>query len=55
MCYTFSHFELLETIGGMLNPIGKMPKANYKNEFSNVLLEKANGLQWYFNGNHWNL
>ncbi len=19
-----------------------------------VLLEKANGLKWYFNGNHWN-
>ncbi len=28
------------SIGGMLNPIGKMPKTHYKM----VLLEKANGL-----------
>ncbi len=31
-------------IGGMLNPIGKMPKTHYKKEFVMVLLEKANGL-----------
>ncbi len=31
-------------IGGMLNPIGKMPKTLYTKEVCNVLLEKANGL-----------
>ncbi len=25
----------MDSIGGMLNPIGKMPKTHYKNEFSN--------------------
>ncbi len=30
----------MESIGGMLNPIGKMPNRN----FVMVLLEKANGL-----------
>ncbi len=39
----------MDCIGGMLNPIGKMP---IKGGFVMVLLEKANGLYWYFNGNH---
>ncbi len=30
----------MDSIGGMLNPIGKMPKTHYKN-----LLEKANGVR----------
>ncbi len=34
----------MDSIGGMLNPIGQMPKTCYKNKFCNVLLEKANGL-----------
>ncbi len=34
----------MDYIGGMVNPIGKMPKTRYKNTFCNVLLEKANGL-----------
>ncbi len=44
----------MDSIGGMLNPIGKMPKTHYKKRnFVMVLLEKANGLSWYFNRNHW--
>ncbi len=34
----------MDYISGMLNPIEKMPKIHYKNEFRNGLLEKANGL-----------
>ncbi len=34
----------MDSIGGMLNPIGKMTKTQQKREFCNVLLEKANGL-----------
>ncbi len=30
----------MDSIGGMLNPIGKMPKTYYKKEFCNVLLER---------------
>ncbi len=33
----------MDSIGGMLNHIGKMPKTHYKKEFCNVLLEKSNG------------
>ncbi len=32
----------MDSIGGMLNSIGKMPKLHYKNNFVRVLLEKAN-------------
>ncbi len=32
----------MDSIGGMLNSIGKMPKLHYKNYFVRVLLEKAN-------------
>ncbi len=40
---------MMDSIGGMLNPIGKMPKTHYKKvvffgNFVMVLLEKANGL-----------
>ncbi len=31
----------MDSIGGMLNPIGKMPKTHYKKEFCNGLLEKS--------------
>ncbi len=34
----------MDSIGGMLNPIGKMPKTHYKIHFVMVLLEKSNGL-----------
>ncbi len=34
----------MDSIGGMLNPIEKMPKTHYIKELCNVLLEKANGL-----------
>ncbi len=34
----------MDSIGGMLNHIGKMPKTHDKNGFCNVLLEKATGL-----------
>ncbi len=34
----------MDSIGGMLNYIVKMPKTHNKKEFCNVLLEKANGL-----------
>ncbi len=31
----------MDYIGGMLNPIGKMPKTHYKKEFVMGLLEKS--------------
>ncbi len=34
----------MDSIGGMLNPIGKMPKHTTKRNFVMGLLEKANGL-----------
>ncbi len=42
--YNGVYWYVMDSIGGMLNHIGKMPKTYYKNEFCNVLLEKANGL-----------
>ncbi len=33
----------MDSIGGMLNPIGKMPKTHYKNEFCNGFIG-TNGL-----------
>ncbi len=36
--------SVLDSIGGMLNPIGKMPKTHYKKNLVTVLLKKANGL-----------
>ncbi len=35
---------MMDSISGMLNPIGQMPKTHYKREFLLVLFEKANGL-----------
>ncbi len=35
----------MHSIGGMLNPIGKIPKSHYKKRILKmVLMEKANGL-----------
>ncbi len=34
----------MDSIGGMLNPIGKMPENKLQKGFSLVLPEKANGL-----------
>ncbi len=34
----------MDYIGGMLNPIGKIPKTHYKKGICNGLLEKAHGL-----------
>ncbi len=31
---------MTDSIGGMLNPIGKMPKTHYKKEFCNVFYWK---------------
>ncbi len=44
----------MDYICGMLNRFRKMPKTYYKNTFCNGFTGKATGLQWYFNGNHWN-
>ncbi len=45
----------MDSVGGMLNPIGKMPKTHYKKEFCNGFTGKKlivyNGI---LNGNHWN-
>ncbi len=35
---------VMDSIGGMLNPIGKMPENKLQKGFSLVLPEKANGL-----------
>ncbi len=42
--YNGVYWCVMDSIGGMLNPIGKMPKTHYKRNFVMVLLEKANGL-----------
>ncbi len=34
----------MDSIGGMLNLIGKMPKTHYKKNFVKFFLEKANDL-----------
>ncbi len=34
----------MDSIGGMLNPIEKMPKTHYNRNFLMVLQEKDNGL-----------
>ncbi len=41
--YNGVYWYVMDYIGGMLNPIGKMPKTQYKRNFVLVLLEKANG------------
>ncbi len=42
--YNGVHWYVMDYIGGMLKPFGKMPKTHYTKEFCNALLEKANGL-----------
>ncbi len=42
--YNGVYWYVMDYIGEMLNPIGKMSKTHYKKEFCNGLLEKANGL-----------
>ncbi len=37
-----SYWYVMDSIGGMSNPLGKMPKTHYKINFVMVLLEKAN-------------
>ncbi len=34
----------MDSIGGMLNPIGKMPKTHYKKEFCNGILMETIGI-----------
>ncbi len=34
----------MDSIGGTLNPIGKMPNAHYKKEFYNGFTGKSEGL-----------
>ncbi len=41
--YNGVYWYVMDSIGGMLNPIGKMPKTHYKRNFVMFLLEKANG------------
>ncbi len=41
--YNGVYWYVMYSIGGMLNPIGQMPKTHFKT-FVMVLLEKANGL-----------
>ncbi len=41
--YNGVYWYVIDYIGGMLNPIGKMSKTHYKKELFMVLLEKANG------------
>ncbi len=49
--YNGVDWYVMNYIGGMLNPIGKMPKTHTaKRNFVMVLLEKANGSYWYING-----
>ncbi len=45
----------MDYIGGMLNPIGKIPKTHYKKEFCNGFTGKNEWFIMVFNGNHWNL
>ncbi len=33
--------SVMDSIGGMLNPIGKMPKTHYKKEFCNGFIGKS--------------
>ncbi len=43
--YNGVYWYVMDSIGGMLNHIGKMPKTHYKKEFCNGFTgKKANGL-----------
>ncbi len=53
--YNGVYWYVMDSIGAMLNPIGKMAKTHNKNEFCIVLLERANGYNGNcigFNGNY---
>ncbi len=39
--YNVVYWYVMDSIGGMLNPIGKMPKTHYKNEFCNGFIGKS--------------
>ncbi len=41
--YNDVYWYVMDSIGGMLNPIGKMPKTHYKKEFCNGFTWKTNG------------
>ncbi len=45
--YNGVYWYVMDSIGGMLNPIGKMPKTHFKMNFVMILLGKANV---FFNG-----
>ncbi len=45
--YNGVYWYVMDSIGAMLKPIGKMAKTHHKNEFCIGFLEKANG----YNGN----
>ncbi len=42
--YNGFYWDVMDYIGGMLNPVGIMPKTHYKKEFVMALLEKDNVL-----------
>ncbi len=42
--YNGVYWYVMDSIGGMLNPIGKMPNAHYKKEFYNGFTGKSEGL-----------
>ncbi len=39
--YNGVYWYVMDSIGGMLNPIGKMPKTHYKKEFCNGFTGKS--------------
>ncbi len=39
--YNGAYWYVMDYIGGMLNPIGKMPKTHYKKEFCNGFTGKS--------------
>ncbi len=39
--YNGVYWYVIDSIGGMLNPIGKMPKTHYKKEFCNGFTGKS--------------
>jgi len=52
--YNGVYWYEMDSIGGMLNHIGKMPKTHYKREFCNGFTGKSQWFIMYFNRNHWN-
>ncbi len=39
------YWYVMDSIGGMLNPIGKVPKTHYKNEFCNGFISGGRSTQ----------